>query len=207
MEPTDELKLATTVLMPLPRSSCSTISATSAVRRSPRGPHLCMRGADGVGLARPFGHLQHRSRAPISQPRTPPRVVHGDPLPGSVECLLHRSHPMRGDHTSVASAPLGGGAWPPPWPRPRASPRARAANPRSVGEGRGRRGARRAGEWHPGNLESWEPAGLRRAAGFQIFRIPGFHPPRPRTCRRRRPGRGHLQWTDRETRETGNLSI
>ena len=92
----------------------------------------------------------------------------------------------------VASAPLGGEGMTTPMAPPRASPRTRAATRGAAGRGAvGAGGAgRRRGTWKsdPGNLR-----GRGRAAGFQFFRIPGFHPPRPRTCRRRRPGRGQLQ--------------
>ena len=62
-----------------------------------------------------------------------------------------------------------GGAWPPPWLRP-----ARHL-------GRERRTCGAAGR------------GAVGAAGFQFFRIPGFHPPRPAPAAGRRPGHGQLQ--------------
>jgi hypothetical protein len=58
-----------------------------------------------------------------------------------------------------------------------------SSDPRSGGEGRGRRGLARRGEW--------EPAGLRRGAGFQIFRFSPPRPPGPRW----RPS-GAARWGD-----------
>ena len=54
-----------------------------------------------------------------------------------------------------------------------------SGGPRGV-SGRGAVGAGAPrGEWEPGNLESWELAGLRRVAGFQICRFSSPPAPRP----------------------------
>src|SRR6059058_2581157 len=52
--------------------------------------------------------LEHRSRAPISCPRTmPQRRRCGDPLPDSVGVHSPRSHSMSGQHTSAAGPSQG----------------------------------------------------------------------------------------------------
>jgi hypothetical protein len=67
--------------------------------------------------------LEHRSRAPISCPRTTPQRGGGDPLPDSVG-VHSRSHPMSGQHTSAPGEAKG------------------RAEPRSLGGARLRRGRR-----------------------------------------------------------------
>ena len=67
----------------------------------------------------------------------------------------------------VASAPLGGRAWPPPWLAPsRTSPRTGAAARGAAGRARsaGRHRARRVGTWKSGILKTWEAA-ARGVAG------------------------------------------
>ena len=54
------------------------------------------------------------------------------------------------------------------------------------------------GTWKSGILGTCGAAARGRFSDFQDSR---FSPPKPRTCRRRRPGRGQLQWTDRARRE------
>src|SRR5581483_9808685 len=64
--------------------------------------------------------LEHRARAPISQPRTTPHGRHGDPLPDPVSVSSHGDYPMSRDRTRalrpnfpvehlVARVLLGGG--------------------------------------------------------------------------------------------------
>src|SRR5438046_8738228 len=57
--------------------------------------------------------LEHRSRAPISCPRTmPQRRRCGDPLPDSVDVHSPRSHSMNGQHTSAAGPSQGANSAP-----------------------------------------------------------------------------------------------
>ena len=114
------------------------------------------------------------------------RQTRGAPAGG---CRRRPSAP-RAPHAPAPSRPgvcdcgaLGGGAWSPPWLRP-ARHLGRERRPcGAAGREGGRRGEQRAGKWEPGNLESWEPAGLQGCArqvysfsGFQVFTLPGPAP-------------------------------
>ena len=88
----------------------------------------------------------------------------------------------------------------------RTSPRTRAAARRVSGSGAAAPGGG-AATWNSGILGTCGAAGLRGCGAaargrFSDFQDSRFHPPRPRTRRRRRPGHGQLQGTDRERRET-----
>ena len=129
--------------------------------------------------------------------------------PGSAAAGWTRTAAPPGSRGRLAVSPewaplhrSGAAAWPPPWPRPRASPRARAANPRSggagaVGAGRTGRGSGNLEIWNPGNLRGCGARQVFRFSGFQVFTLSG-----PAPAAGRRPGRGWLQ--RRRPREARN---
>jgi hypothetical protein len=59
--------------------------------------HACPR-EDAGGASGYRSSLEHRARAPISEPRTEPQPHHGDPLPDPVSC--RHDYPLSGDRTS-----------------------------------------------------------------------------------------------------------
>ena len=131
----------------------------------------------------------------------------------SRRCRAERAGAAGGGHAPVRRCPgvcaaghSGAGHGHPMAP-PRTSPRTRAAAPAERRGGARSAGAHRAAE---GNLEIWIPGNLRGCGARQVFRFSGFQVftfPGPAPAGGVARGAASCSGTDREPRETGNLSI